>query len=327
MASAKNRVRNVLSDVVIVLAVALITLGLAEVLLRVIKPYPRVQVIRGGRVEMFTADKVPIWVQDRDRMNLGCPDQYPEARLVVFTGDSIFFGTGLQTAESFTSVMQTSLDQEHGRGAWCILNLSQPGYTIEQKLYWYRKLLERHQPDLVFWEFWPNELGRYRMIGDSAYNVSGTDADTNRLPSFVPGNDRFNRWLFSNSRLFEYLVLMMIRSQEMSPEWVAETYVPFLQGLESDLKQAGGRFVAVVATRLDRPFSEFDGLEKDPQTTMSTSMADSSIETIFLHKVLSNVNADYREVRMDSCCHFSKKGHEVIAGIFLNLLKESPPEP
>ncbi len=315
-----------------VLIMAAATLGIGEVLLRTIKPPAKVQVVRGGPKELFMHGEVPIWVvdEDYDRMNLDCPDRHPDARLVVFTGDSIFYGVGMPGRNSFTSVMQESLDREFGEGAWCILNLSQPAYSVEQKYYWYTKLLEKHQPDMVFWEYWFGEIGHFRKIGDSVYNLASPDVDSapDRLFEFIPGPKRLKLWLFSHSRLFEYFVLACFNSIPPHDEWLDRTYIPLIEGVDAELKEHGGKFSLVVASGLNMSFSEASAqLDSQPTLVMSKFLAPRPFDVVFLPRLMLQAGADYKDVRQDECCHYNEKGHRIMAAIFLDMVKAAFPNP
>lgn len=323
MKAELRRIFGIIAETIAVsLAILLVTVLLAEGIIRLVNPFPKVQVIRRDRIQMFQEGDVPIWIQDLKRMNLDCPDRYPDARLVVFSGDSIFFGSGIQTEAAFTTLMQQELDRRDGPGSWCILNLSQPGYSVEQKIYWLANLMKKHTPDMVYWEVWPNESNRYRMIGDAAYDMAGVDGDTGRLPGFVPGPEWLRMWLFLNSRFFEYVVLTMFDLEPFRSSWVTGVYLPMLDEYRNALRARGSDFALVVATRLDMPFSQMRNPRLDPQTVTLEVASSHDMRMLFLHQLLLQAGADHMEIRYDPCCHFNEKGHRLLADIFLRIVAQ-----
>lgn len=305
--------------------VVLFTLLLCEVLVRVINPPPPVQVIRKDRFGHIDAGDVRVWIQESARMNLGCPGRYPSARNIVFAGDSIFFGSGIENGREFTSLLQKKLDRDAGQGKWCVVNLSQPAYSFEQKKYWLASFMSEHRVEQVFWEVWPNEAGRFRSWNGSLYNFAGTDGGNERLPSIAGGPNRLSGWLFSNSRFFEYLFLTGIRRQGFSPAWLENDYIPDLRALQAAVAGAGGRFALVFATRLDGPFGEVRVSDREPaRDVVDHALASpgdfDGFDIMFLGRMFEAAGADYRAVRIDECCHFNEDGHGLMADMFFNLL-------
>jgi hypothetical protein len=254
-------------------------------------------------------------------MNLECIQRSPQARIVVFSGDSIFFGSGVGREEVFTRLIQERLDREDGPGKWCIVNLSQPAYSFEQKMYWIDRLMESGVPAHLYLEVWPNDAGRFRLFGRHAYNFAGTDGDTDRLPGFVPEARGVTGWLFQHSRLFEYAVLAYPGDNPYSRSWLHTVWEPQVDRIDAALRERGGGMTLVVATRLDVPFAEVDRRRNDPQTPMIEYQERTGRDVVFLNRVLAAGGADFKDVRHDPCCHFNAKGHVILADAFLRLLR------
>jgi len=314
--------RDALKAFVGALVIVSITLVAGEVLIRIIKPMPKTQVIRQEKTPFFVHQNIPIWIE-RDRMNFQCPQRYPEAKLIAFVGYSIFYGAELEDSDVFTNLMQQRLDAEHGKGAWCILNLSQPGYSFEQKHYWYSQLIAEHPPDIVLWILWPTEAFHYRLIGDYIYNVKHIEVDADNMPVALPGPNWLKVLLLNKSRLFEYGFLAMSLSKPLSTPTVEYTkeYISKLKQIEGELAALGGEFQLVGATKLNMPFDQMTDRGWEAGYLTDSSVLFENFDVLFLRDLLMEENAKCEEVRLDTCCHFNEKGHQVLADIFLKILK------
>ena len=285
------------------------------ILIRVINPLPKTQIIRPKKLQYFFDGEVPVWVE-QDRMNLECPQEYPEATLVAFIGDSIFFGTEIEASDSFTYLMQRKLNSEYGKGAWCILNLSQPAYSFEQQMYWYRQLITRYQPKVVFWELWPQASSRYRLVGKYIYNIQHLKVDAHGIPVPLPGTKLLHPWLLSRSRLFEYAFLVLASPDDNSNHWITDEYVSKLKEIKGELESLGAYLQLVSATNLDIPFDKMGDRSWDMKTVIEESILPDHFEILFLRELLVQESAKCEEVRLDTCCHFNE-GHQIFSDNFL----------
>lgn len=308
----------------LLLALALFALA-AEGAMRVLRPTPPIQVVR-ERAPVPDLDGVPMWRHDAPRSNEACLTRHPDARVVAFSGDSIFFGIEVPGPQAMTAVTQAILDAAHGPGAWCVLNLSQAGFSFDQKRAWLRSVLARHRVDLVYWEVWPNDAARYVRVGDSIYNLAGVDpADPeplNRLglPTAI------DRALLRASRFYEYAMLLRVPRFDLTPEWLRDVYAPRLAALRDEVAAAGAALVLVLPPPLDRPFAS-RGAGRDDARMLAGVVERLDPGAVFLGEELGRLGVDHLAVRLDPCCHYNAEGHRVIGTLFAKRLLARWPAP
>jgi hypothetical protein len=301
------------------LAVGLFLLG-AEGVIRLVRPSPPIQVV-GGRTPLGDIDGVPVWRVDVPRANEGCPARRPDARVAVFSGDSIFFGIEVDGGDVLTSVAQEVLDREAGEGAWCVLNLSQAGFSFDQKRAWLRRALASHSVDRVYWEVWPNDAARYVRIGDRIYNVAGAAPDDPSPLNRLGLPEGLDRTLMRSSRLYEYLMMVLLPKPILDPAWVRDVYATRLRALRDEVVRAGGAFTLVLPPLLDQPFAPRESLEGHRGLFLGLLDAFAP-EAILLDEVFLAMGIDHREVRLDPCCHYDFEGHRVLGVLFADRLLE-----
>lgn len=300
------------------------TLILSEILVRLLNPTPPLQIIRESRIDLIEREDIPVWLETPERMNLECPERYPDSRNLVFCGDSIFFGSGIDTGQEFTRLMQSRLDTRYGPGRWCVINLSQAGYSFEQKKYWLDQFMTKHRVWQAFWEVWPNERNLYRSRGDSIYNLGGLGVNVDELSDVIPGPRWLSSWLFDHSRLFELMALSFQLRGESFDSWCSMDYMPALARLRDVVKGAGGEFKVVLATRLDISFGETVAAGRFPGDwegrAPSGSCAFSGFSILNLAEMFLQAGVSPEDVRLDECCHYNQLGHEKLADMFFDML-------
>src|SRR5512147_936106 len=101
-ASPPRRRRRYLGAATIALGI-LIGLGLAEVWVRIYKPFPRRQMVRGFNC-LHSENGAPVWGCENEldrskRRNRACVEQHPERTRILFFGSSITYGSALPAEE------------------------------------------------------------------------------------------------------------------------------------------------------------------------------------------------------------------------------------
>jgi hypothetical protein len=320
MTSSTKRVARFFIPFFSVILVLVVFAGVAEGLIRLINPVPPVQIVRPNSGSSIIDGPVPLWFVDTDRSNIGCAAASPQAKVVVFSGDSIFFGSGVESKDVFTALLQNKLDAEFGVGSWCVINLSQPAYSFEQKKEWLAQFARTNRIDHVYWEVWFAENVQYRLFNGTAYNFGPAAGAPGHIPEVPVIPLALSEMLFSHSRLYEYAFLTFLPRYDMTEKWMDQSYVPDLTKLSAWLREKGADLTLVPASRLDRPFAiaSPDSSVKDRLFFRLSEFK--AADVLFLSTALKAVGADFMQVRHDPCCHYNQQGHKILADIFRDVV-------
>jgi hypothetical protein len=305
-----------------------ISLGLAlfavtaEAAVRYGRPMPRGQIIRStGKSTIAKTMRVthgqPVWEEmgTKARHNLGC--DAPDATHVALFGTSITFGTGYKAPEVLIAFLQQKLDAAEP-GAWCVHNFAQPAFAGSNKLALAEEVLPELKPDVVLWESW-NDHTRYTVVGKDAYNISALRTGDDGYPWLLPLPGPLNRWLFQNSRAYEYGTMALSPQAEGGEQGQWDRYMSGLLPRLIELTEgAGMELVMYMPAPLDRPFAASSD-EHPLYVQRAADWADErGVESRFLADALRDW--DHVELRHDPCCHLNPKGHEVVAEVMAGWL-------
>jgi hypothetical protein len=304
------------------------TLLVAELLVRVGNPTPRLQVVRGGATPAPDIHQItllhgePVWEEpgSEARRNLGC--RGAQTRDVLLLGSSILFGTGYEADQVVSHHLQRRLDAAEP-GVWCVLNYAQPGFTSRSKLALARELLPTLQPEIVVWEQWVNDPGGFTMLGSDAYNLTRLVTDDEGFPVWGPLPAALHHRLFRASRLWEYSTL------SLAPEWpkaservwdeVVERTLPELQQLA---EAHGVAWSIVYAPPLDRPFvqsAERSHPNLKGYVRVAAWAEQAGVVELDLATVFGELTPE--AVRHDPCCHYNPTGHARVAEALERLVR------
>lgn len=302
-------------------------LGLIEFVLWLKPPRPAVQIVRNqngawNRVRLLNG--TPVW-GSLERENRACMERHPGTPSVIFLGDSILYGAGIGDEEVFSNLLDDALNKGLPETQVCVVNLAQAGFGFEQSYATAEEALAGKHPTLVFWELW-GEHRDYSLLGEDAYNVDGMrlNADGFPTPSFARWLPAVaNRWLFLHSRLYEYTALAF--ADRLPAKSLGEDLADYRDGKLARaarlVQGAGGHLVFVLGTPLDEPFSELrtDNRQESLAAAANEIARRTGAEVIRLQDLMQD--QDYRQVRLDECCHFNPAGHKVLAKEFRRLLE------
>ena len=130
-----------------------------------------------------------------------------------------------------------------------------------------------------------------------------------------------NAPLFRNSRLYEYLSL---RLAPRKPSQIVDYWQPYfaerLPALVKFARLQQARLILVLCPPLNRSFKDFQRNPMPEYRTLMELAALNGIDAIRLDEAL--IDRDYRELRLDPCCHFNAKGHEALADVFYKKTME-----
>jgi hypothetical protein len=293
------------------LALALVSFVLAaEVGLAVLAPTPRVQAIRADQVVAFdVVDGIPFWAAPDPEVSHVCADD-PRPR-AVFVGSSILRGAGLADAGDVFSARLQPLAPD-----WCIDNVAEPAFTGPQKsVAALRAIAVDPPPARLYWEVWDNDPARWWVTEGVAWNLlHHPDA-----PGWGPVRGRLAEVLFHHSALWRNAVL----AWGSTPGGDAAA---FAAGLDRDLapvldaaERRGVEVVLVVASPLDRPFSE-SVVRPNPMLAGLWPFA-TAHGLRWIRLALAFEAEDVEALRLDPCCHFNREGHARLAERFAEDLQ------
>ncbi len=307
-----------------------VAIGILELYLRTFPPWPPVQIVRNkitraegaeiaGAGTLRMQNGVPIW--GTDKLNhRDCARQHPERQRVLFFGDSITRGSGIDDAEVFTVLLEQRLNMLRPDPGFCVMNFAQPGFGFDQSYAIAQTEIPRQHAVLVFWQFW-DQTRAYAMLGDDeayarmeTYDLHADGFPYPRPAAYLPNS--VNRWLFLHLRTYEYLTLATGAGRPPAADLMGTFVRERLAKLLALLRSERSRAVFYMATPLDKSFAES---AVDPQLrgwsdAIFSAAREAGIETFRLQDAFRE--RDYLSLRLDSCCHFNAAGHRALADVF-----------
>lgn len=298
----------------------LLTLAVVELALRSSPPQAHVQIVRPDQAQMRLIDGVPTWRGEGSeaREDRGCTPGPGGARWLML-GSSIFFGSGLDPAQSPGAQLQQALGPAH-----CVHNFAQPAFTFQAQAAVAEEALEALHPSRVLWEIWDNSPLEYVMAGDTAYNLHGFVVGADGLPQVAGVPPALSRWLLPRSRAWELLALRSAPRDypEMASVWqrfVQQRLRPTLRRLQ----EQGARPALYLAPHLDRPFAEQRADPRDLYAPVEALAQELGVPALRGEVLLAD--QDVQAIRLDPCCHVNAAGARVLAEALAIGLTEDPP--
>ncbi len=315
----------------LLLAGLLVGLALVEGTFRILVPggYFHFRPVEGSSAEAIV-ERLPdgqAWWEYRDArgfdsegVRTGLPRSKDPALRVVILGDSVTYGVHLEVEQSFPSLLGRLLEQRCG--AIDLVNLAVPGYSsLQERLSLERKGLAA-RPDIVLVGVFSNDMARYTVIGNTAFDIRLKERDDVPAFSLLPLPDAVNRFLVAQSAFYQFLTLKALAASDReSGEDVGqlEASVAELQRIQELTENAGAKLVVVLFPMLDRPWS--DGEDESTAhyySRLRTWASTRPVTLIDLRPLLADHPAD--TLRIDDCCHLNPLGHTVVADLLLEQL-------
>lgn len=296
-------------------------IGVAELYVRFVRPLPPIQIVRGHGLHLEHG--TPVWEQSTNRQHRACVQNHPERIRVFFMGSSITFGSGVEAGETFTALLEDRLNKLRPLPGFCILNFAQAGFSFDQKLAVAQVEIPRYHPELVMWENWL-EWFDLRMMGDTAYGVMGYKLRPDGFFGIRGVPDGLNHLLFVHSRLYERLALSIGEQFLVGPEQEKAYTDAFVRDrlpkVPALAASVGARLAFYPAPRLDRPFRDAMVTLPSHHPSILQFGREHGIPVYPLQNELAA--EDYLQVRLDPCCHYNARGHQVLAGAFERIVLE-----
>jgi hypothetical protein len=285
--------------------------GVAEVAVLVLRPTPRVQVVR--RSEVVSLDDihgVPVWRSRWPEVAAhGCDDAPASAFRVLMVGSSILRGSGVEGHETVTTLLQARFPAAEV----CVDNVSEPAFTAPQKRMAALARIRDAPPDLVIFEVWHNDDGTWVLLGDDAISVGALRVGSDGLPTLGPTGSA-HRALLRGSALYRFLTLTLAedpaRQRDLGARWAR--MLPREVGPVVEAARAVGADVELwVMPPLDRSFRASLAA---PGADYGAVWAWAEAEGVPWVRVAELFgDRDPEAVRVDPCCHYNAAGHAVLA--------------
>ncbi len=294
----------------------LLSLGAAELYADTQK-LPRIQSVRDSSTPGFSVyNGVPLWEMDAkgvlQRQNRECVESTPDGRAdVLLLGDSIFHGVRLLPEESLGAQLSVRLEETLRRPP-CIVNLAEPGYSFQNEKAVAERYMAEIKPRIVLLEIWGNTSHKYRVFGDRAYNFGSLETDERGLPPVKWISSGINEWLFSRSALWRQI---SIRTAKRAPGRMADVWRDMLRTEMEPfyrwVQEQDAILMLAYPTNLAAPFSEPRKGELSLYPVVQTWAEENNLATMYFQEVFKE--EDYKEVRLDPCCHLNAVGTSKLA--------------
>ncbi len=302
---ALPRVRRLLRQAGLI---ALITLVIAEVAVRFLKPPPRLAIVRGNAPGFRVVNGVPVWSQKQDDA-ARCAMRAPQALRIAFFGTSITFGHPFGREGAFPGLLEQRLGSHFPAGV-CVDNTAISGFGVDQELVTLREYVAQERPKILFFELW--DVGkRYRMLGSDAFDLRSLDLGEAGYPKLASGP--VGQALFKWSRLFEYSSLALSEPATSASDPAARLCDEVLPELEVLSARVGAKLVLYFPAPLWQPFSK-SLLMDGPDATIPECARKRGVTLYVLAEELRD--QDNEKLRADPCCHLNATGHAAVADVF-----------
>jgi lysophospholipase L1-like esterase len=311
--------------------------GLVELLVRCFPPKLPTQVVprKLKHSTLRSVNGIPVW-EDPARFNSACATD-PARIKVLFLGDSITFGSGVSTDQTFEVLAQKHLNEGSSGPAFCVMNYAQGANGFEQDAAIGAEMIPSLRPDLVLWGMW-NETRHYVLVGGSAYNIGPLPGSpgsfslnddgypVTRATAFLPA--ALNRWLFEYSLFYSVETLRAARIPGDPPRAeLVHTVESVVSQVISLAESTGSKLIIFYPPVFDRvipqsgkgpPWRMRVSPDSDWQAAVAALAARHRVRVIRLADSLAG--RDPASLILDDGIHFSAEGHREVAPIFERLI-------
>lgn len=272
------------------------------------RPLHRIQEVDLTHVPSTVRDGVPTWMDaESDPVRMGAPcDGRPEVLLV---GSSIFYGSGVDSADSLRPKLDANLS------TLCVRSVAQPAFTFDNQRAVVDARLADSPPDFVVWEVWHNSPNRWSIIGNAAYNFGPASRTAEQLPSPFSLPPALHAALFRYTATYRHLVAARVQDNKEHWSTVWERFVDDrITPAVHELHQRGIPVMFVFVPPLDRPFAESAADTEGPYAVVRERLA-GQVELVDVAAGMAARGADVEASRVDTCCHYSPTGNSLVADV------------
>jgi hypothetical protein len=284
---------------------------------------PARQIIRHNNIRSIHG--VPIWDPDPERANLACVTEHPQRQRILFFGNSITYGAGVNASETFAALLEERLNAARPDPGFCVMNFAVPAFRFGQKFAMATEAIPRYRATMALYQDWDMEWGgvgcppsgeyplEYARLGDAVFGTMGLRLRHDGLPGMASVPDFLNHWLFSHSYLYQYLTLAKGEPRDppaFCPHGQSEFRVFSLRRFTALARSVGAKPVFYLAADLTYPLRETHPAELAEEQPILDMGAADGVPVIRLRELLRD--QDNTAIRMDSW-HFNPAGHRVLA--------------
>ena len=295
----------------------------AEVAIRALNPVPPVQFIRNlGDLSLTELNGAPVWQEKSDNpirvrpcLENGAEDQI---KVAIF-GSSIFYGSGVPPEDNFSIELEQRLAAHWGKPV-CVVNYAQPGFAHQNKIAVAKEEIPKLKPDIVLWEIWLNDSGKYIFLDGTAYNVSKLILNEDGFPALFGISGHLNRWLLSNSKLYEFAAFTLNENTQMERDsviWERLAQTAFSEIIELT-KTNNAELMFAFCPPLHTPFPVQKERPQREYIPVAKELDIAQTPYVFLLNLFGSQTIE--DVRIDSCCHYNAQGHDTLADAFSRLI-------
>jgi len=231
---------------------------------------------------------------------------------IVGLGDSIMFGSGIDSKNTYMSRLGNELEKITGKETE-VVDLSQPGYGISEEDAAFDLMGVHAKPDLVIIHAWEDDLADYVVVDNVVYDA-GVYTEKGFIRS-IPLPLAINKFLILNSRLYQYLSIRAIIAGRNPNNENRKEPLKNINSIYVNAAGSNAKILILFSPDLSGEKIQPFKIQEDKTQfykILTDWAADRDVETLDLGKELSGIDAT--EIRLDPI-HFNEKGHDMILKI------------
>jgi GDSL-like Lipase/Acylhydrolase len=230
-------------------------------------------------------------------------------KTILFIGDSVLFGSGINRIDIFTNLLQKKLKNHE------IVNIGLPGANIYQIHSLFNYSLKKSKPNIVIYIFNKNDLSPSALCWNKGsytyryfYYLFGY---SQKKGLYLKPKISINIYsLLSKSSLYKYLILYVFPYTIKDKGYTNEIFMPSFKKLLNDINSE--------CKKENIPF-----IICEPLNNKHVKKSDSSFNNILKQNCLSFFSLKLSENKfLADEWHLNKKGHEIISKNLYTILKK-----
>ena len=252
----------------------------------------------------------------------------PDLR-IVWIGNSIIFGSGVEVKDTFIEKIagKMSAGGESVEG----VNLAVPGYNLTNCKIALKRALPKLESDLLIVGLWDGGMYNTKLIDGVLYSADVEVIADQKIINTLPFDVEDVARLARVSRVFGMVTTAFgVLGFDYQKRSISNTD-KMLRDLD-EIKQLAGKLNIALKLLwlppLDRPF---EVQLKDPNPKLNSKVikvvhfeavkkyaAQNQIPLLDLRQLLLDLNVE--DIRLDPCCHYNEKGHDIISKRLLDWI-------
>ncbi len=275
-----------------------------------------------------TVDGIDFWTIRDSEMDVNGQLEYSFAPLtkpgeerLLGIGDSIMFGSGVKSHQTFLSALQR-LGRKNGMRLDC-LNVSMPGWNLPQYRIAAQKYIEATKPEIVLLGLHNGDVVPVKLSGHRTINANLLVADPTVISDGLPLQKEDARWLGRYSLLARTMGHWISRGRvPRSYRLIGkkELLVRELDRIDALCTKNHVKLALAWMPPMHRPFGE----QIDHPSWMEDVWSDvqewqkSHPNVLLIDPRPAMRDTPPESIRLDLCCHLNRKGHVLMGDILFN---------